>query len=234
VAIGTVIVVLVLLLLLLPIVLGVRKNHRWKVAAGRVESLHTAAKTSDVNRLRELGISPDVQDKDGYTALHLAYYRGEQDAIDALIEFGADVNLRTKEGLSPEEMAEVATSERLLRKGVSCLGDFGDWTDVERGRTCYDRLKQIDPRIYNPALVRCVLNVTYRRTLLHLAIKLGVRGSEQRLAQVLRGYGDKRMATDYLNAGSETLRVAAEGWARRNNYRIYRTAGRSPVSWGRF
>jgi hypothetical protein len=132
-------------------------------------------------------------------------------------------------------MAEVASIERLLGEGVEYLGDHGSWLDVVGGRAVYDRLRRRRPRVYNPAVVRFILKAGQRRRrLLHLAIKLGVRGSEEKLAEVLNAYGTQQMAVDYLNAGSPHLRAAAESWARRHGYRIYYTSGRSPVTWGRF
>ncbi|WP_158886867.1 ankyrin repeat domain-containing protein [Amycolatopsis anabasis] len=213
------------------------KAHRRKVTARRVNAIYQAAVAGDRDQLlrwMNQGLSFDLQDRQGNTALHFAHYRGRQDAIDALVAFGADDNLRNHEGLSPVEMGQVAAIEDQLSEGARCLGAGGHWQDAERGRAIYTQLRQRKPRVYNPALVRCVLANPNRRTLLHLAIKLGIRGSEEKLAEVLHGYGTKDMAVDYLNAGSAALREAAEKWARRNNYRIHHLSGHTSVSWGRF
>ena len=119
--------------------------------------------------------------------------------------------------------------------GARGPGPTGVWHDMSTGRVVYDELKGCSPRIYNPAIVRLVLrNSELRRRLLQLAIKLGISGSEEKLGEVLDGFGTKEMAVDYLNAGSDILYVAAERWARRRNYRIYRTGGWRAVTWGQF
>ncbi|MBO0805303.1 MAG: hypothetical protein J2P25_19770 [Nocardiopsaceae bacterium] len=155
------------------------RDHRRRVAARRFGELNAVA--GDRERLRawvDQGRSIDLRDHEGNTALHLAYYQGKQAAIDALVAYGADDNLRNKEGLSPVEMATVAAIEGELGKGVACLGRDGQWIDRGRARPVYDRLRKHQPRLFNPALVRYVLRAKDRRKVLHLAIKLGVRGSE--------------------------------------------------------
>lgn len=234
---GMVAVIIVCCAILLVAGLIARAVRHGRVITRRVNALYGAASSGDQAQLRDWlgrGHSIDLQDRDGNTALHFAYYQGEQDAIDALVGYGADDNLRNNEGLSPAEMRILATAENQLELGADCLGSQGEWRDEERGRAIYNRLKQKQARIYNPALVRCVLRSDQRRKLLRLAIKLGVRGSEERLAQVLRGYGTKEMATDYLNCGSHALGQAAERWARQHKYRIVRTGRGTAVSWGRF
>lgn len=213
------------------------RAHRRTVATRRVEELYEAATAGDRDRLRQWvarGRSVNLRNTDGDTALHFAYYHGQQDVIDALVEYGADANLRNKEGLSAVEMGVVAAIEDQLDEGVDCLDDDGRWVDRERGRVLFHRLRQHRPRVYNPALVRCAVDGPDLRRLLFLAIKLGVRGSEERLVQVLDGYGTKRMATYYLNAGSRVLREGAEAWAKRHDYKIVHTGGHAPVMWGRF
>ncbi len=204
----------------------------------RVNALYCAASKGDANQIqKELGrgISIDLQDDKGNTALHFAYYDGQERAVARLVAFGADENLRNREGLTAPEMMTLASTEELLKRGARCLEPMGVWRDVNQGRAVYGKLEGCSPRIYNPAIVRVVLkNSESRRQLLYLAIKLGISGSEEKLVEVLDGFGTKEMAVDYLNAGSDILRVAAERWARRNNYRIYTTGGRRVVTWGQF
>ena len=203
-----------------------------------VNALYCVASEGDANKIREeldRGISIDLQDDNGNTALHLAYYDGQERAVARLVTFGAGENLRNREGLTAPEMMTLASTEELLKRGVGCLEPMGVWRDANQGRAVYNELKECSPRIYNPAIVRFVLkNPGSRRQLLHLAIKLGVSGSEAKLVEVLDGFGTKEMAVDYLNAGSGILRVAAERWARRNDYRIHSTGGRRVVAWGQF
>lgn len=201
----------------------------------RVDRVYEAALTGDQDQLRRrIGRSVDLRDADGNTALHLAYYHGRQAAIDALVAFGADENLRNKERLLPAEMREMAAIEELLMAGADHLNEWGEWRDPQRGRLVYDQLRDRKPRIYNPALVRRVLAGEQQTQLLHLAIKLGVFRSAAKLAELLHGYGTVAMATDYLNCGSRTLREAAEAWAMRHGYTIHSTTGSRALSWGRF
>ncbi len=46
-----------------------------------------------------------------------------------------------------------------------------------------------------------------------LAVKLGIPESEEQLARLLDLVGDKSMAEDYLNCGSDGLRTVARRWA---------------------
>ncbi|HEX4222677.1 MAG TPA: ankyrin repeat domain-containing protein [Pseudonocardiaceae bacterium] len=186
-----------------------------------IDALFQAATAGDLNRLRYLvqtqGCSPSLQDADGYTALHLAYYWERQDAVEALIGFGADRSLRAATGLLPAEMAELALTERLLRMGIACLGGLGHWRDQMGGRFSYDRLRQVnEPRIYIAALplVWAALGHSDRRTLVLLAIKLGVPASLPWLARILRDHGTKQMAADFRDSGSIELRALGTRWLR--------------------
>jgi hypothetical protein len=205
-----------------------------RIRPDRVRLLFEAALTGEQDLIRQrIGRSVDRRNKEGNTALHLAYYHGRQEAIDALVAFGAGENLRNKERLLPAEMSEVAAIERLLTDGARLLDRTGEWLDRERAREVYDQLSNRKPRIFNPALVRCVLRGPQTQ-LVHLAIRLGVFGSEKKLAEVLHGYGSAALATDYLNSGSAVLRQAAEVWASRNGYTIHFSPGVRSLTWGRF
>ncbi|GAA2440470.1 hypothetical protein GCM10010191_65340 [Actinomadura vinacea] len=202
-----------------------------------MDALLSAAAAGDAGRLRRSlarGVPIDRSDPRGDTALHRAFYAGRLEAVANLRAFGADENLRNKEGLTPPEMARVAEAEELLREGVRCLAADGAWRAEERARPLYDRLVRQPPRILNPALARLARRDGECRALPILAIKVGARGSESGLVAMLDGFGDRSMAVAYLNSGSPVLREAAERWAGRNGYRVYHRAGRAGVLWGRF
>jgi hypothetical protein len=230
VVIGIVVSVLVLLTVFLKAI-SPRRNTR------RVKTLLSAAAGGDAELLQrtlDKGISIDQSDPQGNTALHHAFYTGQEQAIARLREFGADENLRNNEGLTPPEMADIAEIERLLRLGVFFLTERGAWRNEKRGRAIYDQLTGFRPRVFNPALVRVVLQNKDRRRLLMLAIKIGKHGSEDELAEVLHGFGDQSMAEDYLNAGSPALRETAAKWARLRGLLISYRGGHTHVTWGRF
>jgi Ankyrin repeats (3 copies) len=222
--------------LVLAVVGATVRSARASARARRVKSLYAAAASGDADHLRRLldGEEIDLRNREGNTALHLAYYEGAEEAVAKLIAFGADKHLRNQEGLTPPQMAEVAKIEGLLRQGAAYLSRGGGWLDEQRGHALYKRLRSARPRLYNPALVRVVLDHGDTRRMLHLAIKLGIEGSEEHLGVMLRGYGTREMATDFLNSGSPTLSRAAEKWAAAHNYRILRRGGRTTVTWGRF
>ncbi|MEV0431757.1 hypothetical protein [Nocardia sp. NPDC050413] len=215
------------------IVRSSRERRRQRV----VDQLLSVAASGDTARLREIvetGAYINTVAAQGNSALHLAYYTGQQEAIENLRAYGADANLRNNEGLTPAEMSSLAHIENLLREGAWYLNRDGSWRDRGQGYRVYTRLGQFPERIYNPAVVRQVLRREQRRELLILAIKLGRTGSEEKLAEALQAFGDKHMAEDYLNCGSRFLHDAAEQWARANNYRIFSRSGWANVGWGRF
>jgi hypothetical protein len=232
---GAAIIAIILVAMGAALLLSALRRRHSRGVSERVQALYRAASDGDADRLRQQGVRIDQQDSKGNTALHLAYYYQRERAIACLIEACADGDLRNREWLTAPEMAELAATEELLERGARCLGPTGSWFDVHTGRAVYDELRMCSPHIYNPAIVRRVLESSeLRRPLLYLVIKLGITGSEEKLVEVLRRFGTKEIAVDYLNAGSDVLRVAAEKWARQNNYRIYRTGGRWEVAWGRF
>jgi hypothetical protein len=222
---------------------GERDGHeaRWRerrLAARerRVTELYDAARTGGIEFDRALngGADLDTRDRKGDTALHRAYYLGADAAVALLLRYGADENLVNREGLLPAEMAEVARIEDELERMLDHLADDGSWRDPDRARPAYQRLSRLPRRLYNPALVRFALRCTHHRRLLALAIRLGVPGSERKLATVLDAYGTKEMAEDYLACGSATLHGAAARWAARNGYALVVRYHGPTVTWGRF
>lgn len=235
--VGEIVVVLVVALMAFGlgalIVRGAGERKRKRL----VDAMLSAASSGDTALLRETidrSGSVNVQAAQGNTALHYAYYTGQREAIENLRAFGADQNLRNNEGLTPADMATLAEAENLLRQGVYYLHPDGTWWNANEGYRIYHRLQKLPSRIFNPAVVRQVLRPERRRELLILAIKVGQPGSQEKLAEALTGFGNKSMAEDYLNCGSEYLYKAAERWARDHNHRIFSRFGGVHVTWGRF
>ena len=73
-----------------------------------------------------------------------------------------------------------------------------------------------------------------RLRVLFVGIKLGIRGSEERLIKALDEHGDKRMAEDFLNSGSPQLYYGAKRWANHHGYSISSGMGSHRASWGEF
>lgn len=200
----------------------------------RVQVLAQAAAESDEELRRQLTtVDVNVRTPEGDSALHLAHHAGQREAVERLERCGADATLRNDEGLTPVEMAELADVERLVEKTARCLSG-NIWVNVTVARPLYDELRAASRRLYNPALVRVFLRTPHQRRLLCLAVKVGMPGSEHRLALILQGYGDREMATDYLNCGSAELVHAAEQWAAAHGYVIHHRSGGTVARWGRF
>lgn len=177
------------------------------------------------------------QDGEGDSALHMAYYAGQEGAITRLKALGADEHLRNREGLTPAEMREVAETEALLERTTACM-TLSIWVDEARGRVLYEKLKLRSSRVYNPALVRLFLRERHRRRLIGLAVKVGMPGSQERLALILgtqfSGSEGKGIANIYLNSGSGELADAATRWAQANGYQITSRVSDAVARWGAF
>ncbi|WP_212994818.1 ankyrin repeat domain-containing protein [Actinoplanes auranticolor] len=195
----------------------------------RVTSMLTSA--NDTGSLDTADLN--LQNPDGDSALHLAYHEGRKAAISRLIALGADETLVNDEGFTPAEMADVAAVERLLKRAAACL-DRGQWRDPDKARPLYQSLRQTPPHFYNPALVRFALRTTNHRNLVCLAVKVGHRESQKRLATLLEAHGTEEIATVYLNAGSRVLADAARRWAAANGYTIHTTPYGGTARWGVF
>lgn len=200
-------------------------------------SLHDAVIRGEVPRIdacMRRGTSVNAQDDQGNTPLHYAYYHGQQDIIDRLIAYGADLTIRNNDGDLPPEMRELGRADGLLTSGALLLDRQGNWTDETRARPIYDELKQMSGDLVTKAIVRKVRRDENRLRVLLLAVKLGIAGSEARLNDLLQACGDKSMAEDYLNSGSPVLYEGGKRWAESRGYTIGAGTGSHRVSWGRF
>lgn len=120
-----------------------------------------------------------------------------------------------------------------IRRAATLLDNEGKWKDVEEGRRLYDTLNSFGIRVV-PVLTTEILNPFERVQILFLTVKLGIEGSEESLANALEDKGDKQMAEDYLNSGSEKLASAARSWAEKRGYSVEKGKGSQRVRWGGF
>lgn len=115
------------------------------------------------------------------------------------------------------------------------LTDNAEWTDSTEARKVYDTIKLYDDGTVIEGLVRRVVaDAQGRLHVLYLGIKLGITGSEERLNEVLYAQGDKAMAEDFLNSGSEKLYGGGKKWANDHGYNILTGMGSNRASWGSF
>lgn len=200
-------------------------------------SLHEAVAQGNVARIdacMKRGISVNAQDDKGNTPLHYAYYQGRQEVIDRLIAYGADPKFRNNDGDTPSDVREIGRVDNLIRTGAKLLSGHGDWTDAVKARSIYDELKRTNAALVTRAIVRKVASGEDRLRVLFLAVKLGITGSEGHLNAVLQTYGDKSMAEDYLNSGSQLLNEGARRWANDHGGSISAGGGSHRVAWDRF
>lgn len=200
-------------------------------------ALHEAAArghASQIDRCMKRGMSINAQDDKGNTPLHYAYFHNREDVVDRLIAYGADPTIRNEDGDTPSDMREIGKADHLIRQCAQLLDRHADWTQRSEARRLYDALKSMDGNIVIKAIVRQVIDDENRLRVLLLAVKLGISGSEERLNNALQTYGDKSMAEDYLNSGSQLLYAGGQRWAARRGYTIGSGTGSHRVAWGRF
>lgn len=220
------------------VMLSLISQHRYQKRLELQEAERAAAdwtRPENLPRLVANGLAPGLRDREKNTPLHLAYYYESQESIERLREYGADEHLTNKLGLVPAEMADLRRAEELVLKGARLLSAWGGWLERQAGRRAYDALQEIPLRIYEPALVRVLLAHRGLRQLIFLAVKLG-RPSISRMIEILKAYGDRTVATHYLNSGSDELATAAREWAHRHGYQIHYESrvGATHVRWGQF
>lgn len=84
------------------------------------------------------------------------------------------------------------------------------------------------------SLARHVLKPEIRLRTLFWGVKLGIPETEERLNKFRVKRGDKRMAEDFLNSGSQKLHDGGREWANEHGYFISTGMGSHRVAWGQF
>jgi hypothetical protein len=124
--------------------------------------------------------------------------------------------------------------DNIVFRGASFLSEEAEWVNVKDGKRHYDILKTVKGEVVVDSLARHVLKPDIRLRALFLGVKLGIPGTEERLNDILVKRGDKRMAEDFLNAGSQKLYDGGREWANAHGYHIMSGMGSHRVRWGAF
>jgi hypothetical protein len=182
------------------------------------------------------------------TPLHVSIYESEAGMATLLRQKGADDTLLNRYGLNPAEMQGLPEIESKIVETAQLLSPGGEWTDRSKARAMYDSLRaRQDKYLINSLVLQIIRPLTLqelfqemrggrktRLKVLILAVKLGIHGSEEKLVSVLMVYGDKSMAEDFLNSGSDILADGGRSWAAAHRYRITTGPGSHRASWGSF
>ena len=200
--------------------------------------LHLSVKTGNpsiVKKLIDAGSIIDRKGEFGNTPLHLSRYSGKENIANVLLENDADTTCLNTYGLNPKEIEVLPEYELLVLQAAELLNSNGRWKDSKTAKIHYNKLRTAKKKYVVNSLALQVINERRLRfSILILAIKLGIRDSEEKLADLLYIYGDKSMAEDYLNCGNSVLASAGRQWAKRNGYSIWQSAGSNRAGWGRF
>ena len=117
----------------------------------------------------------------------------------------------------------------------SLLDRSGAWRNREQARPLFEKIRQLNSKAVTLSLCQqTVARPEARTSVLLLAIKLGIPGSEDDLNAVLLEYGDKSMAEDYLNSGSGQLHDGGARWANAHGYNVRTGDGSHRSGWGQF
>ena len=171
----------------------------------------------------------------GDTPLHVSVYGNNAAMASLLRQKGANDTLVNTYGLKPADMESLPEIEGKVIEAAELLDNSGNWSDPDMARSLYDGLRARPERyLINAIVLQTIHNSQQRLHVLLLAIKLGIDGSEDKLVNILMLYGDKSMAEDYLNSGSDGLHAGGVRWANSHGYNIHTGPGSHRAGWGRF
>ena len=113
---------------------GVLEDRSKKSIKNKNTDLHKAASSGDVSEIRRLvsddGIKVDIRGPKGVTPLGIAAAYGQKDAIDVLLELGADINASDAVGNSPLHYAVMSGHAHIVEHLLDKDGIDIDQTDI--------------------------------------------------------------------------------------------------------
>lgn len=208
-----------------------RRRRRRKTFLGAV----LRGDPAEVRALAGKGYSLGISDDRGDTALHYAYYAGDDELVETLLALGAGEGMFNNDRLLPRQLATVAETELRIEELVDLYGRDDDDARSRAGKLAPE-LRRYHPAPVFPVALINVLDRTVDggplRALLVTAIRLGREDSLPVLETALGRRGDQGIAEEYLNCGSQRLRYAAEQWAVSRGFAITSRDHGSRSGWG--
>jgi prepilin-type N-terminal cleavage/methylation domain-containing protein len=123
----------------------------------------------------------------------------------------------------------------LIAHTAGMLNNEAVWIDQNQARQFYETIKRYEDTLIIDSLIRhCLSSPKIRLRILFLGVKLGIPGSQERLNALLMDHGDKQMAEDFLNSGSDSLFAGGNLWAKKHGYSIFTGQGSHRTRWGQF
>ncbi|OGU54000.1 MAG: hypothetical protein A2V66_17770, partial [Ignavibacteria bacterium RBG_13_36_8] len=184
-----------------------------------------------INKKAEVNIAGELDD----TPLHTSIYTNQPEITLLLLSHGAEINILNRYGLNPFEMKELPIIDNYVTNTAKLLNADGVWRNRIKAKEYYDILQSYPTKqVINSLVLQVIKKDAFRLKILLLSIKLGINDSEEKLASLLMVYGDKFMAEDYLNSGSNILKSAAAEWAIEHGYQISTGLGSNRAGWGEF
>ena len=104
--------------------------------------------TTLLQKVAQWGIDVDVQDVNGFTALHCAYLRGDLDSVRVLKGYGADEDIEDTLGRRPLDMYTQRTNG--LGKGSPLSGHISTLSQLSRAWEHYEKVSVTSSQLGSP------------------------------------------------------------------------------------
>ncbi|QGM48776.1 MPPV-152 ankyrin repeat protein [Magpiepox virus 2] len=164
-----------------------------------------------IKRILNYGVSIDAVDNDGFTALHYTIIYSNIKAIKILLDYGADVNINTKNDNDVLDLAVKTKNTEIILEVIKHYSDYINNSTALGNVTCSNDIKMIS----------LLLNIGFdvngkyynSSSLLHLAVIFG----KPETVKLLLEYGANPNITDKY--GTTPLESALMVWHISNKYR---------------
>jgi ankyrin repeat protein len=156
----------------------------FQLYAGGTTALHMAAQNKNLVLIQELvqrGQSLSTYNDQGYTPFHSLFgpwkkYKEKLDCVDNFLEQGADINQRTKEGLSPLEIECAKGDPRMIEKLLELGADIhpaGPRSGSALGSAAYSRMETVVQKLLELGADARALNSAGQTALMQAMLSRG-------------------------------------------------------------